>query len=169
MKRLPSPRYASTIQILKSQPIKHDGSLTSSRSCFVAISIARRGSKGGHAEFDVHASVALTASAVRGNSNCLLSAFPPALMPAISPPLASATKSRMLTIGRRCRIGLTIQLTDDGPSVTRIPRRRCWAAVRWSVWLGRLMVLRFGAGPAFQKSTQRIRLLAQLRTFNVPN
>src|SRR5438552_7354598 len=43
------------------------------------------------------------------------------------------------------------------------------AAIRWSAWLGRLMAVGFGASPALQKSTQRIRLLAQFRTLDVPN
>src|SRR5437870_1152604 len=52
---------------------------------------------------------------------------------------------------------------------SRIATRRRGAAIRWSAWLGRLVVVRFGAGPALQKRTQRIRLLAQFRTFDVPN
>src|SRR5204863_10099677 len=51
----------------------------------------------------------------------------------------------------------------------RITRRRCGAAIRWSAWLGRLMAARLGADPALKKSTQRIRLLAQFRTLDVPN
>src|SRR5206468_6396943 len=52
---------------------------------------------------------------------------------------------------------------------SRITRLRGGTAIRCSVRLGRLMAVRFGAGPALQKRTQRIRLLAQFRTLNVPN
>src|SRR2546430_12039378 len=40
---------------------------------------------------------------------------------------------------------------------------------RSSAWLGRLMAVRFGAGPALQKRTQCLRLLTQFSTFDVPN
>src|SRR5438552_19004195 len=52
---------------------------------------------------------------------------------------------------------------------SRIATRRRGAAIRWSAWLGRLVVVRFGAGPALQQLTQRLRPLAQVRTFDVPN
>ena len=51
---------------------------------------------------------------------------------------------------------------------SRTAERCRGAAIRWSA-LGCLMAVRFGPRPAVQKSAQCIRLLAQFRTFDVPN
>src|SRR6266550_4481116 len=79
----------------------------------------------------------------------------------------STKETRLSTL--HTRADLTVSSPMAALCDSRITRLRGGAAIRCSVRLGRLMAVRFGAGPALQKRTQRIRLLAQFRTSNVPN